>query len=173
MKLLRVFTTEVTAVVVDTSPYRLQYGIRHGDNNALDAWRFLRFQPAYTDSHAAKIPRCSKRIHARNVCMCLTPFNTTAVVTQVSLGRANPSYHVTCPSKGGGEASQVAELLALSEDEKLELGQAVLRAVLQKEEALRAAIGKSGDYTKSFSGTKQDTQVSITGPFRVEGTSFT
>lgn len=66
----------------------------------------------------------------------------------------------------GGESCQVAELLGLSTDEKLELGQAVLRAVLQKEEALRAAICRDGDYTKSFSGTKRDTQVSI---FRMDG----
>eukprot|EP00903_Cladosiphon_okamuranus_P018770 g17268.t3 len=80
---------------------------------------------------------------------------------EVSLGRASPLLHNEIPStgKGGGEGSHVAELLRLSADEKLELGQAVLRAVLQREEALRAAIGKSGDYTKSFSGTKQDTQV--------------
>eukprot|EP00752_Nemacystus_decipiens_P002109 g2014.t3 len=61
--------------------------------------------------------------------------------------------------RGGGETSEVAELLGLSADEKLELGQAVLRAILQKEEALRAAMGRGGDYSKSFSGTKQDTQV--------------
>lgn len=71
-----------------------------------------------------------------------------------------------CANKGGG--SLVAELLGLSADQKLELGQAVLRAVLQKEEALRAAITKQGDYTKSFSGTKQDTQVRIIGAFRMD-----
>lgn len=67
-----------------------------------------------------------------------------------------------CTQRGGGRG-QVAELLGLSADEKLELGQAVLRAVLQKEEALRVALGREGDYTKSFSGTKQDTQVSNSG----------
>lgn len=74
----------------------------------------------------------------------------------------------TCASKGGDESCQVAELLGLSADQKLELGQAVLRAVLQREEALRAAIGNEGNYAKSFSGTKQDTEVSIIGTIRIE-----
>lgn len=63
--------------------------------------------------------------------------------------------------KQQSETSQVAELLALSVDQKLELGKAVLKAVLQKEDGLRAAMGTGGDYGKSFSGTKQDTQASI------------
>lgn len=51
-------------------------------------------------------------------------------------------------------------------DQKLELGKAVLKAVLQQEGDLRAAMRTGDDYGKSFSGTKQDTQASI--PWRLE-----
>ncbi|CAM9126211.1 unnamed protein product [Ectocarpus sp. 12 AP-2014] len=54
---------------------------------------------------------------------------------------------------------QVHQLLALSVDEKLELGKAVLQAVLQKEDGLRVKMESAGDYDRSFGGTKQDTQV--------------
>ncbi|CAM9345209.1 unnamed protein product [Ectocarpus sp. 12 AP-2014] len=53
---------------------------------------------------------------------------------------------------------QVHQLLALSVDEKLELGKAVLQAVLQKEDGLRVKMESAGDYDRSFGGTKQDTQ---------------
>lgn len=56
---------------------------------------------------------------------------------------------------GGGE---VARLLAMSENDKLELGKAVLEAAMQKENSLRAAVGTEADYGKSFGGTKHDTQ---------------
>lgn len=65
---------------------------------------------------------------------------------------------------------QVHQLLALSVDEKLELGKAVLQAVLQKDNGLRVKMESAGDYDKSFGGTKQDTQASDLQAQRCKGT---
>lgn len=61
----------------------------------------------------------------------------------------------------GTSNPEVAALLALSEEEKVELGKAVLSAVRRHEASKgSAASGQHGDdYAKSFGGTKQDTQV--------------
>lgn len=61
----------------------------------------------------------------------------------------------------GASNPEVAALLALSEEEKVELGKAVLSAVRRHEASKgRTTSGQHGDdYTKSLGGTKQDTQV--------------
>lgn len=53
----------------------------------------------------------------------------------------------------------VAHLLSMSDDQKLELGKAVLAAALQRELNLSATVGVGNNYEKSFGGTKRDTQV--------------
>lgn len=54
---------------------------------------------------------------------------------------------------------EVAHLLSLSDEQKLELGKAVLAAALQRELSLGAATGTGNNDEKSFGGTKRDTQV--------------
>lgn len=53
----------------------------------------------------------------------------------------------------------VAHLLSMSDDQKLEMGKAVLAAALKRELSLSAAVGAGNNYEKSFGGTKRDTQV--------------
>lgn len=60
------------------------------------------------------------------------------------------------------EFEEVALLLAMTEDDKLQLGKNVLEAAVQREHGLRATAGAGDDYGKSFGGTKTDTQVNIT-----------
>lgn len=55
--------------------------------------------------------------------------------------------------------SEVAHLLSMSDEHKLELGMAVLAAALQRESSLTVAARAGNNYEKSFSGTKRDTQV--------------
>lgn len=52
-----------------------------------------------------------------------------------------------------------AHLLSMSDDQKLEMGKAVLAAALQRELSMSVAVGADNNYAKSFGGTKRDTQV--------------
>lgn len=61
------------------------------------------------------------------------------------------------------KTSEVAILLAMGDEEKLDLNKAVLEAVIQREKSLQASIGVEGGYGKSFGGTKRDTQVEVCG----------
>lgn len=95
---------------------------------------------------------------------------TLHVATQISRRSASSTGDDTYQKENCGHHHFISgrELLALSVDQKLELGKAVLKAVQRKEDGLRAAMGIGDDYGKSFSGTKQDTQASIISASRME-----
>lgn len=79
------------------------------------------------------------------------------LATRVQLSTSDASRRC---EDGVTESDEVARLLAMSDDQRVELGKAVLEAALHNENGLRAAMATGDDYGKSFSGTKCDTQAS-------------